>query len=85
MMGFSDGVIMWNSQNLIQEPKTKASIIGTSFVNLGEFVSCGEDAKQSKIPVSCCIGGVTSEAVLCVRLSSFCHPIVFLPNHSLFT
>jgi len=79
MMDFSDGVIMLNWKNLKQEPKAKPSIIGTTFVNLGEFVSCGEEAKKStKIFVSCCIGGVTSEAVFCVRLSSFCHFIMFL-------
>lgn len=56
--------------NLMQEPKTKPSIIGTSFVNLGEFVSLEEDAKQStKIPVSCCIGGVTTEAVFCITVN----------------
>lgn len=56
--------------NLIQEPRTKPSIIGTSFMNLGEFVLSGEDAKQStKIPVSCCIGGETTEAIFCITLS----------------
>ena len=71
---------MWNWQNLIQEPRTKPSIIGTLFMNFGEFVLCGKfvlcgefvlcgkDAKQStKIPVSCCIGGVTTETIFCVR------------------
>ena len=82
---FSDDAIMWNWQNLIQEPRTKPSIIGTSFMNLGEFVLCGKDAKQStKIPVSCCIGGVTTETIFCVRLSSFCHSIWFLPKNLLF-
>ncbi|GLJ47738.1 hypothetical protein SUGI_1008200 [Cryptomeria japonica] len=55
--------------NSIQEPKMRPSIIGTSLLNLGEFASSAEDAKQStKIAVSYCIGGVASEAVFSITI-----------------
>ncbi|KAH9298947.1 hypothetical protein KI387_030629 [Taxus chinensis] len=55
--------------NSMHEPKTKPSIIGTSFLNLGELVSSAEDAKQTKIAVSYCIGGVTSEAAFSITIA----------------
>eukprot|EP01018_Ginkgo_biloba_P035458 Gb_13177 [translate_table: standard] len=56
--------------DLTQESRNKSSIIGASFLNLAEFASPVEEAKQStKIPVSCCIGGMTAEAVFSITLS----------------
>eukprot|EP01018_Ginkgo_biloba_P024627 Gb_29317 [translate_table: standard] len=51
------------------EPKSRPSVVATAFLNLGEFAPPVKSSKQTtKIPVSCFIGGVTTEAALVVTL-----------------
>ena len=56
------------------EPKTRQSVVGTTFLNIAEFVSPGKSMEETtKIPFSCCVGGATTsclrEATLVVNLN----------------
>ncbi|XP_057825615.2 uncharacterized protein LOC131037479 isoform X1 [Cryptomeria japonica] len=55
---------------LSQESKSKPSVIGTAFLNLGEYASTMENINRTtKIPVTCCTGGMAPEAALSVALN----------------
>ncbi|KAH9331527.1 hypothetical protein KI387_003635, partial [Taxus chinensis] len=54
---------------IAEDSKIKESIVGTVFLNIGEFASPLKNTKTTtKIPISCCIGDVTKEAALVVTL-----------------